>query len=55
MATEAEVREARKFVELLVAELVDRGATFVVPVDAEKKRCKDDLRNWICHMRLWCA
>lgn len=43
VATEAIVREAREFVELLVAELVDRGATFVVPVDDEKTRGTDDL------------
>ena len=43
VATEASVREAREFIELLVAELVARGATFVVPVDDEKRRGFDDL------------
>ena len=34
----ADISETRKFLELLVAALVERGATFVVPVDAENKR-----------------
>lgn len=34
----AGVSETRKFLELLVAGLVERGATFVVPVDAESRR-----------------
>ena len=37
-ATEIESLRARKFVALLVKELLKKGATFVVPVDAEKKR-----------------
>lgn len=43
VASTANVREVRTFVRLLVAELVERGATFVVPVDAENTRPKDDL------------
>jgi len=38
-----DVRTARSFVERLVQELVRRGATFVVPVDAEKCRPGDDM------------
>jgi hypothetical protein len=34
----AEAKRAREFVEQLVKELVKKGATFVLPVDAEKKR-----------------
>lgn len=42
VATTAEIDHAREFVALLVAELMKRGATFVVPVDAEKLRPGDD-------------
>ena len=38
VATAVDVKETRKFLELLVAALVERGATFVVPVDEEKPR-----------------
>jgi hypothetical protein len=38
IASTEEVRSAREFVRILVAHLVRRGATFVVPVDAEKVR-----------------
>lgn len=41
-ATE-EVLRAREFVELLVKELLRKGATFVVPVDAEKFRAADSM------------
>lgn len=34
----ADVKETRDFLDLLVAELVKRGATFVVPVDTENVR-----------------
>lgn len=37
-ASESEVRRSRAVVELLVKDLLQRGATFVVPVDAEKLR-----------------
>jgi hypothetical protein len=42
-ASAEDVHSARAFVELLVAELVSRGASFVVPVDAEKTRAADNL------------
>ena len=38
VATAENVLETRKFLELLVTALVERGATFVVPVDAENRR-----------------
>ena len=38
IAPRAEVERARSLVELLVKELLSRGATFVIPVDAEKTR-----------------
>src|SRR5688572_31523334 len=41
-APAAEVDQARELVRGLVKELVKRGATFVVPVDAEKLRPVDD-------------
>jgi hypothetical protein len=37
-ATAEEVEKARQLLELLVKELLRKGASFVVPVDAEKKR-----------------
>ena len=37
IATSAEVQRARSIVELLVKTLMRKGATFVIPVDAEKK------------------
>lgn len=37
----AEAKRAREFVQVLVKELVRKGATFVLPVDAEKKRTDD--------------
>jgi hypothetical protein len=43
VAPTTEVEQARELVEGLVRELVKRGATFVVPVDAEKARSGDDL------------
>ena len=43
VAPTAEVGQARELVEGLVGELVKRGATFVVPVDAEKLRPGDGL------------
>ena len=42
-AVTEDVQNAREFVALLVAELVTRGAAFVVPVDAEKTRNVDGL------------
>lgn len=39
IATAKDVEAAREFVRQLVAELMCVGATFVVPVDAEKLRC----------------
>lgn len=41
VATAAEVDQARELVELLVPELIERGATFVLPVDAEPLRPSD--------------
>jgi len=41
VASTAEVKLARDLVQELVQELVRRGATFVVPVDAEKSRPSD--------------
>lgn len=38
IAPRAEVERARSLVEFLVKELLSRGATFVIPVDAEKTR-----------------
>lgn len=43
VAPTAEVERTRTLVEKLVGELVRRGATFVVPVDAEKLRPGDNL------------
>lgn len=43
VAPSAEVRKTRELVALLVAGLVERGTTFVVPVDDEKKRSGDNL------------
>ncbi len=42
-APAAEVEQARELVQGLVKELMQRGATFVVPVDAEKVRSADGL------------
>ncbi len=42
IATSAEVQRARSIVELLVKTLMRKGATFVIPVDAEKKREDDE-------------
>lgn len=41
-AATAEVALARDFIATLVPELISKGATFVVPVDAEKLRPYDD-------------
>lgn len=41
LATAADVDQARELVELLVPLLIERGATFVVPVDAEPLRPGD--------------
>ncbi len=38
LATPTEVRRARELVQALVLDLLVRGATFVIPVDAEKAR-----------------
>ena len=43
VASAIEVQRAREFVRLLVTRLVELGATFVVPVDDEKKRDADHL------------
>ena len=43
IASPADVENARTFVQGLVRELVRRGATFVLPVDAEKLRSDDGL------------
>lgn len=43
VATTEEVRLARDFVQKLVIDLMKLGATFVVPVDAEKSRDSDQL------------
>jgi TIR- and PNP-associating SLOG family len=43
VAPAAEVEQARELVRGLVKELMQRGATFVVPVDAEKVRSADGL------------
>ena len=43
IATLDEVQAARELVKGLVLDLIKRGATFVVPVDAEKLRKDDDL------------
>jgi hypothetical protein len=43
VATTDAVKAAREFVELLVPALMQKGATFVVPVDAEKLRSVDGL------------
>ena len=43
IASTADVETAREFVRRLVQELVCRGATFVLPVDAEKARPSDGL------------
>jgi hypothetical protein len=42
-APAAEVAEAREFVAMLVEDLMGHGATFVIPVDAEKTRPVDGL------------
>lgn len=43
IAPAAEVQRAREFVQHLVRGLVQRGATFVLPVDAEPTRSADEL------------
>lgn len=43
LAPTADVQQARELVEGLVRELVRRGATFVIPVDAEKLRPADQM------------
>jgi len=43
IASPSDVENARAFVQRLVQELVRRGATFVLPVDAEKVRPDDGL------------
>ena len=43
VASRSEVEKTRELVAGLVLELVKRGATFVVPIDAEKRRESDDL------------
>lgn len=41
LATAEEVKRARTFIRELVQELIMKGATFVIPVDAEKLRTDD--------------
>ena len=43
VAPTAEVKRARKLIKLLVPRLVERGATFVLPIDEEKPREADGL------------
>ena len=43
VATAEEVECARKFLEALVDALIKRGASFVIPVDAEPLRSNDGL------------
>jgi TIR- and PNP-associating SLOG family len=43
MATTADVVQTRELLQGLVRELVARGATFVLPVDSEKRRPSDDM------------
>lgn len=43
LASTADVEQTRDLIESLVQQLVKRGATFVVPVDAEKLRAADGL------------
>lgn len=43
VASTSEVEQTRAFISLLVKELIEKGATFVIPVDAEKKRPSDNL------------
>jgi len=43
IAPTGELQRAREFIQLLVRELLRRGATFVLPVDAEKRRTADGL------------
>jgi hypothetical protein len=43
IASAAEVNQAREFLAMLVKELLGKGATFVIPVDAEKTRQVDNL------------
>ena len=43
VAPKAEVKRAREFIKLLVPCLVERGATFVLPIDDEKTREADSL------------
>ncbi len=43
IAPAAEVKRAREFIEVLVPRLVERGATFVLPIDDEKTRQTDGL------------
>ena len=43
VASKADVKSAREFVEKLVEQLIKKGATFVVPVDAEPLRDSDNL------------
>src|SRR6185312_14352518 len=42
-AASEEVRRAREFVQTLLIDLLRKGATFVIPVDAEKTRAADSL------------
>jgi hypothetical protein len=43
IASKGEVEQSREFVAMLAKELVGKGATFVIPVDAEKIRSIDGL------------
>lgn len=54
-APAVEVARAREFVAALIPELVERGATFVVPVDAEKQRLTDQMPicfDWLVWQQL---
>ena len=56
VATRDEVQAARELVKGLVLDLIKRGATFVVPVDAEKLRGDDDLPicfDWLIWQTLY--
>lgn len=56
VATPDEVQAARELVKRLVLDLIKRGATFVVPVDAEKLREGDDLPicfDWLIWQTLY--
>ena len=43
VASRSEVEQTREFITMLAKDLVGKGATFVIPVDAEKMRSTDGL------------